>query len=148
MINLFLLILIMFSNSVKYAIRTVFYIAQFPHSHKCTVKEISAKLSIPKPYLGKILQQLSKNQIISSTKGRGGGFFLTKNNLKKSLNDIIICIDGNNIFNKCLLGLKQCSDLHPCRFHSDYKTFKTNLEQKIIKESIKDLIEDSKQYTL
>jgi len=85
---------------------------------------------------------LSKNDIITSTKGRGGGFCLTKENLKKSLNDIILCIDGKNMFSSCLLGLHECSDKNPCRFHEDFKLFKTNLEQKIIKEKIRDLIKD------
>ena len=138
----------MFSNSAKYAIRTILFIAGFPDAQKCTVKDISSALSIPKPYLSKILQQLSKNGIISSTKGRGGGFFLTKANLKKSLNDIILCIDGKSIFNQCLLGLDKCSDAKPCRFHEDFKLFKTTLEQKIIRESIRDLINDSKLFNV
>lgn len=130
----------MFSNSAKYAVRTVLFIASYPPTYKCTASEISTSLSIPKPYLGKILQQLSKNDIITSTKGRGGGFYLTKSNLKRSVNDIILCIDGSSVFKKCILGLPHCSDARPCHFHDDYKQFKANLEKKIMHSSINDLI--------
>ena len=133
----------MFSNSTKYAIRTILYLSQYNPTDKKTVGEIASELKIPKPYLSKILQQLSKIGIISSTKGRGGGFFLSKENLKRPLIDIIITIDGHNVFDKCLLGLPNCSDQNPCRLHFDYKKFKTNLEKTICEQSIDDLIKDS-----
>jgi len=133
----------MFSNSTKYAIRTILYLSQHEADDKKTVGEIAAVLKIPRPYLSKILQQLSRIGIISSTKGRGGGFYLSNENLKRPLIDVIVTIDGHNVFDKCMLGLPNCSDKNPCRLHFDYKKFKTSLEKTICEESIEDLIKDS-----
>ena len=130
----------MFSNSTKYAIRTVLFLAKIGAHRKCTVEEIATALQIPRPYLSKILQQLSKDRIISSTKGRGGGFYLTDENLKRRLIDVIICIEGQNVLDKCLLGLPECSEKDPCIVHADYKAFRQHLEKTISKQSIMSLL--------
>jgi Rrf2 family transcriptional regulator, iron-sulfur cluster assembly transcription factor len=125
----------MFSNSTKYAIRTLLFIAGHPGS-KFTVEVLSTELDIPGPYLSKVLQELSRNKIISSSKGRGGGFSLTKQNMKKKLIDVIMVMEGHNIFEKCLLGLHKCSDKNPCWFHSEYQDFREKMENKVLKQSI------------
>lgn len=68
----------MFSNSTKYAIRTIEYLLFNKEGGKNTVGALAKELDIPQPYLSKIMQQLSKSKLISSTKGRGGGFILVK----------------------------------------------------------------------
>ena len=96
----------MFSNSTKYAIRAIVHMLQHQDKGKNTVVEMATELRIPQPYLSKVLQQLSKNGIISSTKGRGGGFYLSNQNMNRPLIDVVICIEGHNVFNKCILGLQ------------------------------------------
>ena len=107
---------------------------------KNTVVDLATELDIPQPYLSKILQQLAKSNIISSTKGRGGGFYLTKENLNRPLIDVVMCIEGSNVFDQCILGLSKCSDKHPCALHEQFKEFKQGLEQSICVESIKGLL--------
>lgn len=137
----------MFSNSAKYAIRTVFYLSRHKEDNsRFKVEEIARELNIPKAYLSKILQQLSRSKIVSSTKGRGGGFFLTTENSKKTLMDIIICIEGYNIFDDCILGLPDCGDKNPCHLHQHYKKFKDNLSKTIKDSSIENLREEDLIY--
>ena len=71
----------MFSKSCKYGIRAVLYLAVHSSLQKrLGVTEIASELEIPKHFLAKILQQLAKENLISSTKGPSGGFFLSKKN--------------------------------------------------------------------
>jgi len=130
----------MFSNSTKYAIRTVEYLLNNQDNKKKSVVKLAKELSIPQPYLSKIMQQLSKGGVISSTKGRGGGFYLSKENMNRPLIDIVICIEGYNVFDKCILGLKECSDENPCLLHKYYKVFKKSLEKSVSQDSIKELL--------
>ena len=132
----------MFSNSTKYAIRTIEYLLVNQDSEKLSVIKLATELDIPQPYLSKIMQQLSKGNIISSSKGRGGGFYLNAENMKRPLIDIVICIEGHNVFDKCVLGLNQCSDKNPCLLHQHFKIFKQSLEKSICKDSIKDLFKE------
>lgn len=133
----------MFSNSTKYAIRTIEYLLLNQENDKLSVIKLATELDIPQPYLSKIMQQLSKGDIISSTKGRGGGFYLSPQNMKRPLIDIVICIEGHNVFDKCVLGLNQCSDDNPCLLHTHFKIFKESLEKSICVDSINELFKSS-----
>ena len=130
----------MFSNSTKYAIRTIVELSKAEESEKQTVDYLATELDIPKPFLSKILQQLSKAEIISSLKGRGGGFYLTEKNREHKLIDVIKCIDGRNFFNTCILGLNSCDSKNPCLLHFEYTKIKKHLEKKICDSSLKELI--------
>jgi len=136
----------MFSNATKYAIRTVLYLASNgKKTSKLKVSNLAKELEIPKPFLSKILQKLAKADLVSSSKGRGGGFYLTDENLSKTLLDIIECIDGTNSLNECILGQPTCSDENPCPLHKYYKDIKRDLLTVISDASIGKLSLDLKQ---
>ena len=90
---------------------------QSSENSKIGVQKIAERLDIPKHYLAKILQQLSKHNIISSVKGPNGGFYLSEKNMEKSLMEVVQCIDGLDAMTTCILGLKECSDGNPCPMH-------------------------------
>jgi Rrf2 family protein len=126
-----------FSNSCKYAIRAVLYLAtNADESNKLKVDDLAETLDIPKHFLAKILQQLTKHQIISSTKGRNGGFYLTKKNKATSLSTLIEAIDGPVKMRDCILGLENCSDIKPCPYHFAVSDFKSKFYKQLKNESI------------
>ena len=52
----------MLSNTSKYAIRAVIYLALYSTKEKKVgIKEVASELDIPSPFLGKILQQLARH---------------------------------------------------------------------------------------
>ncbi|MFZ2900234.1 MAG: Rrf2 family transcriptional regulator [Saprospiraceae bacterium] len=109
----------MFSKSCKYAIRAVLYLAlHSSDQHKLGVKEVAEALDVPGPFLAKLLQQLSRHHLISSTKGPNGGFYLSPENLNANLRGVVESIDGPEIFTSCILGLPVCSSTNPCPLHS------------------------------
>ena len=66
----------MFSTSSKYAIKAVLFLALHTNeSKKLMVKDIYKSINVPKAYLAKLLQDLSRHNIVSSTRGPKGGFF-------------------------------------------------------------------------
>ena len=131
----------MFTNSTKYAIRTVLYLARHQEEDtKYRVIDLANELEIPKQFLSKILQKLAKEKLISATKGRNGGFFLTKKNLNNTLMDIIICSEGENIFDNCILGLKKCSSENPCELHIYFESFKSQINKMIKDTKIEDIV--------
>lgn len=108
----------MFSTTCQYAIRAVLYLAvNTDENKKVGVDRLSEALEIPKHFLAKVLQQLAKLNLISSSKGRNGGFFLSDANKEEKLLEIIHAIDGKSIFESCILGLKDCSAERPCPYH-------------------------------
>ena len=76
----------MLSNSCRYGIRAVIYLASQPICrYKTGIKQISNDLDLPTPFLAKILQQLAKQKILSSSKGPHGGFSLLKDPRKYNI---------------------------------------------------------------
>lgn len=111
----------MFSKSCQYAIRAVIYMTERQASGKnMGVKEIADALHMPQQFLAKILQQLSRHNLISSVKGPNGGFFLSEANAHVSLLDIVECIDGKAALSSCILGMPTCSTEHPCPLHHHF----------------------------
>lgn len=127
----------MLSNSCKYAIRAILYLAYHSSkSNKIGSKFIAEKINIPAPFLAKTFQTLSKEKIIRSTKGPNGGFYLTKKELSKNLLEVIDCIDGLGMFDNCFLGLPKCSDENPCTVHNIVAPFKSKLKNDLSTKSI------------
>lgn len=134
----------MLSKSSKYAIRAVLYISTYSNkNNKIGSKQIAEELHIPAPFLAKTLQELTKKDIISSVKGPHGGFYLTPKNNKKTLFDIIECIDGLHKFENCFLGQEECNDINPCVIHHLYLPFKSKLIERLKTKTIVEMADEN-----
>lgn len=136
----------MLSNACKYAVRAVLYLAlQTDENNKIGVKKIAEELETPQPFLAKLLQQLNKANLVSSTKGPNGGFYLSKQDNKNAVWDIIISIDGSSKFDDCFLGLSKCSDENPCPIHFIVSPFKEKLLENLKDKTITQYVDEMKQ---
>ena len=135
----------MLSNACKYAIRSVLYLSvHVDENKKIGVKKIAEELEVPQPFLAKLLQQLTKNNLVSSSKGPTGGFYLNKHNLNNTLWSVIKCIDGTTKFDNCFMGLASCNDKNPCPVHFTVAPFKKKLMIDFKDKSIQEFSEDIK----
>jgi Rrf2 family protein len=130
----------MLSNTCKYAIRATVYLSVYSTSDKrIGIKEISSKLDMPSPFLGKILQSLARNKILVSTKGPNGGFSLARSAEEIPLMDIIEIMDGPEIFDTCLVRTSKCSDESPCGIHDSISSVRKELKSFFLNQTIHDL---------
>lgn len=134
----------MLTKASKYAISAVLYLTNNSSAeYKLSSKEIADSIEIPAPFLAKTMQQLTKKGIISSIKGPHGGFYLSEKNHKKTLFDIIECVDDIEKFNNCYLGQNNCNENNPCVAHFIYAPFKDKLIRKL---KTKTILEMAKEY--
>ena len=130
----------MLSNTCKTAIKAVIYLSsKFDSEENAGIKEISEFINASEHTVGKILQTLVRQNIINSMKGPTGGFFISKEQQKQPIINIIEAIDGKEIFRYCGLGLSKCSSSHPCPIHDDYKEARDIVETLFRKKSVMDL---------
>jgi len=131
----------MLSNTSKYALRAMIYLALKTNGQqKIGIKKISADLNIPSPFLAKILQVLAKHKLLTSTKGPNGGFGLAKDSKKITLYEIVTVIDGNDIFDKCLISMRNCHEENiPCPVHEGYKPIRDAIIKLFKEKMINDL---------
>ena len=135
----------MLSNSCRYGIRAVIYLASQPVSNgKTGIRKISNDLNLPTPFLAKILQQLAKQKILSSSKGPHGGFSLFKDPRKITLIDIVSSIDGNDVFTNCVMHNGSCEgvkkDRKHCPLHDDYEKTRMDLIKLFSNKTIHELV--------
>lgn len=118
----------MLSKTAQYAIKALFFISQkSTEGKKVPLKDIAKGIDAPEQFVAKILQNLTKKEIIRSSKGLNGGFFVDKSSEKFSLADVVKIFDGNKLFTQCGLGLKLCSENRPCPIHHEYKKVRKEL---------------------
>lgn len=118
----------MLSSACKNAIRSILYLAlQTDVNNKVGVKKIAEELETPQPFLAKLLQQLTKTNLVSSTKGPNGGFYLSDENKQNAIWDVIEKIDGTAKFDACFLGLSVCDEETPCPVHYIVLPFKQRI---------------------
>lgn len=136
----------MFSNSAKYAIKAVLYLAvHSSEDHKIMIKDIAEPINVPRHYIAKLLQDLSKKHLVSSTKGPKGGFYLDEENREVKINDILEAIDGHERIHSCLLSLQECNSENPCSLHHLVFNEKQKILNNLNRVSVGMLAEDVKQ---
>jgi Rrf2 family protein len=133
----------MLSRASKYAILSTLFLAEHSsRNHKISVKDIAESIEVPHAFLAKLFQQLVRSEVISSTKGPKGGFYLSKENESKTVCDIIENIDGLDKLNSCFLGLDKCNSEQPCPVHYIVEPFKNSLLGKFRDKTIKEFSEE------
>jgi len=100
------------------------------------VKDSAVPINVSKDYITKLLQQLAKRHIISSTRGLKGGFYLNENNINATITDIVNVIDGEKRLLSCLLILKGCNSLNPCALHHLMFNEKQIIQENLAKTTI------------
>lgn len=138
----------MISNSSKYGIRALTYLASQPKSAgKIGIKQISDDLGLPAPFLAKILQVLAKQKFLSSSKGPHGGFDLLKDPREISLLDVVRAIDTDDVFTNCVMQNKTCKCVEkekaPCPVHEDYAKVRSGLIKFFTSKTIAGLVKST-----
>ncbi|HEX5151546.1 MAG TPA: Rrf2 family transcriptional regulator [Parafilimonas sp.] len=132
----------MLSYTCKTAIKAVIYLAsKFESGENAGLKEIAEFINASEHTVGKLLQILVKQGVINSVKGPAGGFYISKEQSRQAIINVVEAIDGKNVFKECGLGLSKCSAAHPCPIHNEYKEARNLIEKLFNTKKIADLCE-------
>ena len=133
----------MLSNSSKYAIKGVLYLAlNSSEDQKILVRDMYESIHASETYLAKLLQELSRHGVISSTRGPKGGFYLSDKDRLRTLMDIVKVIDGEKRIKSCVLGIQDCNLDNPCVLHKLVGTNKAKFIKVLERTTILDVIEE------
>lgn len=91
------------------------------------IKEIAAGIDSPEHFIAKIMQELGRKGVVQSAKGPNGGFYLDEKGRECALAKIVRVLDGDQLFTGCGLGLRQCSEAHPCPIHEEFKKIRQEI---------------------
>ena len=83
-----------FSLQVQYAICGVFDLAYNSRGEHLSIQTISDRQSIPTRYLEQIFQRLRRGEIVTSKRGPGGGYALSRDPGQINLREIVEAVEG------------------------------------------------------
>lgn len=133
----------MFSKSFGYALRGIIYIVLLQGKRRnVQVDEIAQQLSLPQHFMSKILKNLVKHGILSSSKGPNGGFHINEQTLSTPILRIIEITEGLGMINNCALRLQECNSQNPCPLHYKMESVKHVLKKELGETTIKDLTDN------
>jgi Rrf2 family protein len=127
------------TRETDYAIRCVYYLAG-KLDEVINADEISKELHVPKSFLSKILQKLSKASLVKPYRGIKGGFALARHPSKISLFDVIKAIQGPIIINICAVDQKACRLSDTCVIHPVWIDIREQVETMLKKKNFADLL--------
>jgi Rrf2 family protein len=136
---------LIFSRRCEYALQAVLYLALQPPESRTTIKELAPKLDLPSPFLAKILQDLSRKGLLASLKGPSGGFSLAMPAKDITLYHIVEAIDGDDLFNKCVLGFPECSGKNPCAVHENWAVLREEIYNMLVSKNIAQMAKQTKK---
>lgn len=125
----------MFLNKgIQHSVRIIGYLIQRNDNQNVNAYLISESLNLPTEYTSKILQTLAKNGIVTSSKGRGGGFKIKKSPNDILLGDIIDIFNLRPFLSTCFLKLYgECRQSY-CPMHLSWFEYKKKIYNKRISE--------------
>ncbi len=107
------------SKSSEYGLRALLYMVGRSKGGQeyLSIREMSEQLDISFHFLTKILQSLTQANLLVSYRGPNGGIAFNVPPEKIMLIEIVHILEGDDFFEKCLLGLPGCGHLAPCPMH-------------------------------
>jgi len=129
------------TRASDYAIRALIHMAHKPVGTTFMRSELASECDIPDSFLGKILQNLAKSEILSSERGKKGGFKVAKPTAEITIYDIISAIEGDIALNKCIFDEDFCSLVHSCTAHNMWSDIQDNLVEMLKSYSLAKLTE-------
>ena len=130
----------LYSKSAEYAIQAMIYLAEHEARGLAMVSTIAEAYDIPRHFLAKLVQSLTRDNLIKSFRGRNGGIKLGRPADKISLLQVINAIEGPPPEPEmCVIGLDICSDQVACPLHKQWRHIKDLVEETLHKQTLADL---------
>ncbi|HYG88108.1 MAG TPA: Rrf2 family transcriptional regulator [Azospirillum sp.] len=111
----------MLSNKSKYALRAMMMLAEPAHANQyLLISDIAQRESIPRKFLEAILVDLRNEGLLSSRRGKLGGYRLARAPEEISVGDIVRVLDGPLAPIRCasrtqFVPCDDCTDTFACR---------------------------------
>lgn len=132
------------SKTCIYGLRASVLLATRNEQEFVTIRELSDELEISFYFLTKVLQQMTKANILESYKGPNGGVKLARPGDQISMIDVVIAIDGELTFKGCVMGHGECDMMNPCPLHKKWQELQTRINDIMNNTTIQAMADEMK----
>lgn len=123
------------SRRCEYGLRAALFLASRSDA-PVPVREVSTALGIPNAFLAKTVRDLVQAGIVASQSGARGGLTLARPAGSVVLKDVVVAIDGPDLFETCVLHLPGCGELAPCPLHGAWVVIRDRIEAMLAGETL------------
>jgi len=109
--------------------------------------DLAAATDVPENYLRKVLHELVRAGVLTSVRGKGGGFRLAVPADRLTLLRVVSRFDSLTERRRCLLGRSECSDTEPCPVHAHWKVLAQQIASFFDTTTVADVVADEKRKT-
>jgi len=127
------------TRNTDYAMRALCFVAK-QGGRSVSAAEMVAAIVIPRSFLRKILQTLSREGLLNSTKGQGGGFALAFSPKEIHLTDLIRIFQSTIQLNECVFKKKLCPNRGTCVLKKEIDSIEGDMLDRLRKITIASLI--------
>lgn len=133
-----------YSKGCEHVLRALTRIRLDQCDRQFLARDICRLAKVPETPTRKSLQALVKAGILAAATGPGGGYRFAIHPSKISLIRIITAVDGEDVFDQCLMGLPECSRSQPCPIHDLWSKLKGRMVRELERKTIGQLMQTVK----
>jgi Rrf2 family transcriptional regulator, iron-sulfur cluster assembly transcription factor len=132
------------SQTTGYAVRALICLGE-PRGRACLIRDIAKCADIPKPYLARIINDLTHKGLVTAKRGYQGGITLARPADEISLLQVVEAVEGPEWIAPCLLGLNDCASHQDCPTHVFWKRVSRQLKTLMGRTMLADIMAPPKR---
>ena len=130
----------MLSKAAEYAIRAMVYIwIKNQQGTRPGYRTVATEIGSPEHFTAKVLQTMTRFNLIKAGKGRSGGFYFEDLEKDLPVMEIIRAVDGDHFFTSCAFGFQSCNCDNPCPMHEDFKVVRDGFYEMVMRLTVQSM---------
>lgn len=131
----------------RYAVTAMLDLALHAQSGPVSLAEISTRQEISLSYLEQLFSRLRKQGLVSSTRGPGGGYRVSRGLGEVAISEIIMAVNESVDATQCA-GKENCHSHGRCLTHDLWEGLSEQIEEFLSGVSLQDLIDNQSVKTV
>ncbi|MCP3672332.1 MAG: Fe-S cluster assembly transcriptional regulator IscR [Gammaproteobacteria bacterium] len=123
----------------RYAVTAILDLALHSGSGPITLADVAQRQGISLSYLEQLFARLRRRDLVSSVRGPGGGYMLSRGADEISVAEVITAVDENVDTTRCG-GAQNCQDNGPCLTHHLWHDLSDRIHEYLSGISLHDLV--------
>ncbi len=131
-----------FSISIEYAIHGLIYLARARPDRTVLLADIASAIKVPKEYMRKIFQMLTRGGLVAGRRGAGGGYRLARPAGELTLRQVVEAVEGSLPLYGCLHMRRHCEMALSCPVQKAFDAARQKMAEALQDTTIADLTKE------
>jgi Rrf2 family protein len=128
-----------FTVSIEYAIHGLIYLARAGSEKAVLLSDIASAVKVPKEYMRKIFQMLTRGGLVAGRRGAGGGYRLARPPEELTLRQAVEAVEGSLPLYGCLHMRRHCELALTCPVQKAFESARQKMAEALQDTTIADL---------